>query len=285
MSRRPSRPALTDPRKDRRVSFLAARRRSPLALLVLLFLGLTFTGTAYAALQTGAAPGTSAEGASQEQIDEGRELFLGNCASCHGTNAAGNGEAGPSLYGVGAAAVDFQVATGRMPLPAPGVQAKRNISQVHFSDEQIEALAVYVDSLAPGPDVPEEQWLDVAEGDAANGGAVYRTNCAMCHNSSGTGGALTRGKYAPTLMGVDEQHIYEAMLTGPQSMPVFNDQNITPEEKRDVIAFLKTIEDGANDQGGHTLGSLGPAGDALFAWTIGILAFIGAAVWLGRKAA
>ncbi|WP_299520463.1 cytochrome c [uncultured Serinicoccus sp.] len=267
------------------MSSLAARRRSPLALLVLLFLGLTFTGTAYAALQTNVPPGTSAEGASQEQLDEGRELFLGNCASCHGANAEGNGEAGPSLYGVGAAAVDFQVATGRMPLPAPGVQAERNISQVHFSDEEITALAVYVDSLAPGPDVPEEQWLDASQGDPANGGAVYRTNCAMCHNSSGTGGALTRGKYAPTLMGVDAQHIYEAMLTGPQSMPVFNDQNITPEEKRDVIAFLKSIEDGANDQGGHTLGSLGPAGDALFAWTIGILAFIGAAVWLGRKAA
>ncbi|ANS78220.1 ubiquinol cytochrome C oxidoreductase, cytochrome C1 subunit [Serinicoccus hydrothermalis] len=267
------------------MSFLAARRRSPLALLVLIFLGLAFTGTAYAAMQANVPPGTSSEGATEEQLAEGRQLFLGNCASCHGANAEGNGSAGPSLHGVGAAAVDFQVATGRMPLPAPDVQAERNISQVKFSDEEITSLAVYIDSLAPGPDVPEAQWLDVSQGDPAAGGAVYRTNCAMCHNSSGTGGALTRGKYAPTLMGVEPQHIYEAMLTGPQSMPVFNDQNITPEEKRDVIAFLKSVEDGANDQGGHTLGSLGPAGDALFAWTIGILAFIGAAVWLGRKAA
>ena len=264
---------------------LAARRRSPLALLVLLILGLAFTGTAYAALQPSAPPGTASTTASADDIEAGEQLFLGNCASCHGTNAGGNGEAGPSLYGVGAAAVDFQVATGRMPLPRPDVQAARNISQVKFSEEEIAQLAAYVDSLAPGPDVPEEKWLDASEGDAANGGAVYRTNCAMCHNSSGTGGALTRGKYAPTLMGVSEQHIYEAMLTGPQSMPVFNDQNITPEEKRDVIAFLKSIEEGGNDEGGHTLGSLGPAGDALFAWTIGILLFIGAAVWLGRKAA
>ncbi|WP_151524108.1 cytochrome bc1 complex diheme cytochrome c subunit [Serinicoccus kebangsaanensis] len=267
------------------MSFLAARRRSPLALLVLILLGLAFTGTAYAALQPTASPGTSSASASADEIAEGRELFLGNCATCHGANGEGNGNDGPSLHGVGAASVDFQVATGRMPLPAPGVQAERNISQVKFSEEQIEALAAYVDSLAPGPDVPEEQWLDYAEGDVDNGGAVYRTNCAMCHNSSGTGGALTRGKYAPTLMGVDEQHIYEAMLTGPQSMPVFNDQNITPEEKRDVIAFLKSIEEGGNDHGGHTLGSFGPAGDALFAWTLGVLAFIAAAVWLGRKAA
>lgn len=267
------------------MSSLAARRRSPMALLVLLVLGLCFTGTAYAALQPSAPPGTSSTTVSTDDIEAGRQLFLGNCASCHGTNAEGNGEAGPSLHGVGAAAVDFQVATGRMPLPGPDVQAARNISQVHFSEEEIAQMAAYIDSLAPGPDVPDEQWLDYSQGDIANGGAVYRTNCAMCHNSSGTGGALTRGKYAPTLMNVEPQHIYEAMLTGPQSMPVFNDQNITPEEKRDVIAFLKAVEDGANDEGGHTLGSLGPAGDALFAWTLGILAFIAAAVWLGRKAA
>lgn len=266
------------------MSSLAARRRSPLALLVVLFLGLAFTGTAYAALQPSAIPGTSSTTVSADDIEAGEQLFLGNCATCHGTNAEGT-EAGPSLHGVGAAAVDFQVATGRMPLPAPGVQAVRNGAQDTFTAEEITQMAAYVDSLAPGPAVPEEEWLDYAQGDPANGGAIYRTNCAMCHNSSGTGGALTRGKFAPTLMDVEPQHIYEAMLTGPQSMPVFNDANITPEEKRDVIAFLKYVEEGGNDHGGHTLGSLGPAGDALFAWTLGIGAFIAAAVWLGRKAA
>lgn len=271
-------------RKDRRVSFLAARRRSPLALLVLLLLGLTFTGTAYAALQPTAAPGTSAATASADEIAGGEQLFLANCASCHGLNAEGT-PAGPSLHGVGAAAVDFQVATGRMPLPAPGVQAERNVAQVKFTAEQITQMAAYVDSLAPGPAVPEDEWLDPAQGDPANGGAIYRTNCAMCHNSSGTGGALTRGKHAPTLMGVEPIHIYQAMLTGPQSMPVFNDDNLTPEEKRDVIAFISYIDEGGNDHGGHGLGNLGPAGDALFAWTLGIAAFIGAAIWLGRKAA
>ena len=264
---------------------LAARRRSPLALLVLIVLALSFTGTAYAAMQANVPPGTSSEEATEEQLEEGRQLFLANCASCHGANAQGNGEAGPSLHGVGAASVDFQVATGRMPLPAPGVQAERNISQVQFSDEEITALAVYIDSLAPGPDVPEEQWLDASEGDPSNGGAVYRTNCAMCHNSSAQGGALTRGKFAPSLMGVEPQHMYEAMLTGPQSMPVFNDATITPQEKENVIAFIVNIEEGGNSFGGHDLGSLGPAGDAVFIWTIGIGLLIGVAVWLGRKAA
>ena len=101
----------------------------------------------------------------------------------------------------------------------------------------------------------------------------------------GRGGALTRGKYAPTLMDVEPVHVYEAMLTGPQAMPVFNDQNITPEEKRDVIAYIDAIDSGGNDHGGAGWGSMGPAGDTIFAWTLGLAAFLGAAIWIGRKAA
>ncbi|SOC51692.1 menaquinol-cytochrome c reductase cytochrome c1 subunit precursor [Ornithinimicrobium cerasi] len=272
-------------RKDRRVSSPAALRRSPLALLVVLFLGLCFTGTAYAALQPAVPPGTSSSTVSPEDIEAGKQLFLGNCATCHGTNGQGVDPIGPSLVGVGAASVDFQVSTGRMPLPAPQVQADRNASQVQFSEEQITQLAGYIDSLGPGPDVPSEEWLDLENADIAAGGASYRTNCAMCHNSSGTGGALTRGKYAPTLMGVEAQHIYEAMVTGPQSMPVFNDQNLPPQEKENIIAFLKNIEEGGNSYGGAGIGSYGPAGDALFVWTIGIGSLIALAVWIGRKAA
>lgn len=48
-------------------------------------------------------------------IEEGRQLFLKGCSSCHGLNAEGAAIA-PSLIGVGAASVDFQVATGRMPV-------------------------------------------------------------------------------------------------------------------------------------------------------------------------
>ena len=267
------------------MSSLAARRRSPLALLVVLFLGLCFTGTAYAALQPSAAPGTSAATVSAEDIAEGKKLFQGNCSTCHGANGEGVPEVGPSVIGVGAAAVDFQVATGRMPLPAPDVQAARNMDNVKFTSEQITQLAAYVDSLGPGPAVPDEEWLDLEGADIAAGGAAYRTNCAMCHNASGAGGALTRGKFAPSLMNIEPAHIYEAMPTGPQSMPVFNDQNLTPQEKEDIIAFLKYVEDGGNDHGGAGWGNMGPAGDALFVWTLGIGVMIAAAVWLGRKAA
>ncbi|WP_256840006.1 cytochrome bc1 complex diheme cytochrome c subunit [Ornithinimicrobium faecis] len=269
------------------MSKLAASRRSPIALIVLLFLGLTFTGTAYAALQPSTSPdATAASATASDDAEEGKKLFLANCASCHGTNAEGKkgiNTAGPSLVGVGSAAVDFQVGTGRMPMANPGVQAPEKPKV--FTDKEIEQLGIFIDSLGPGPSVPDAQYIDLVNADIANGGKIFRTNCAMCHNSSAQGGALTRGKYAPSLMGVDSKHIYEAMLTGPQSMPVFNDHTITPQEKEDVIAFVKNIEEGGNDFGGHTLGSIGPAGDALFIWTIGIGLLIAVAIWLGRKAA
>jgi cytochrome c553 len=103
---------------------------------------------------------------------------------------------GPSLIGVGAASVHFQVGTGRMPMARNDVQAPRK--KVAYDEEQTAALAAYVASLAPGPAIPESDQYDPAQGDIARGGLLYRTNCAQCHNTTGQGGALTLGKYAPS---------------------------------------------------------------------------------------
>ena len=143
------------------------------------------------------------------QAQEGEKLFISNCATCHGTNAEGTAD-GPSLVGVGAAAVDFQVGTGRMPMQMQGTQAQLKPGQ--FNEEQTDQLAAYVSSLGVGPSVPEDEYLDVSKGDAANGAKIFLANCAMCHNAAGVGGALTRGKFAPTLMGVSEKHIYLSLI-------------------------------------------------------------------------
>lgn len=259
------------------MSTIAARRRHPASLFVVLLLALVVTGGLYAAF---APKSAKAESASASDIAEGKKLFLSNCSTCHGTNATGTA-AGPSLVGVGASAVDFQVGTGRMPLAGPNTQAQRN--PVQFNDKQIAQMAAYVQSLGNGPEVPSKAET-APNGNAAKGGELFRVNCAMCHNAAGQGGALTRGKYAPSLMTVSGKHIYEAMETGPQSMPVFNDTNLSPEDKKDIITYLKSLEK-APSQGGHNLGSLGPVTEGLFAWTFGIGLCIAAAVWLGRKAA
>ena len=137
-------------------------------------------------------------------------------------------------------------------------------------------------SLGPGPDIPTPEQVDPANGNASSGAAIFRTNCAMCHNFAGSGGALTQGKYAPSLEGSSPEHIYEAMVTGPQSMPVFNDQVIDEQGKRDVIAYLKTIQEAPNP-GGLPLGAIGPVSEGLVAWAVGLVGLIGCAVWLGAK--
>lgn len=264
---------------------LAARRRHPLALVLLIALGLVATGALYSVLAPKAASAATATG---DDIAAGKKLFLANCATCHGLNAQGSPTtkfkdiAGPSLIGVGAAAVDFQVGSGRMPLAAPGPQAPQG--PVRFSEQEIAQLAAYVASLAPGPAIPTAEQASTANADVAKGGAIFRVNCAMCHNFAGAGGALTRGKYAPAIADISGPRIYEAMLTGPQAMPVFNDANIKPEDKRAVIAFINTTQD-ESKAGGAALGNLGPVTEGLFAWVAGIGALIGCAVWLGAKAA
>jgi ubiquinol-cytochrome c reductase cytochrome c subunit len=263
------------------VNALAARRRHPAAVVLLLLLGLLAMGTAYAAIAPTRADAATAAAVGAQSAEEGKKLFLANCASCHGLQAQGT-KSGPSLVGVGAAAVDFQMGTGRMPLAGPAVQAPR-VQEVHFSDEQIADVAAYVASLAPGPAIPEEQYI-TGEGDPAKGGEIFRVNCAMCHNFAGSGGALTRGKYAPPLRNIQGKHIYEAMVSGPQSMPVFNDTNISPQSKNDIIAYLHSI-DKQDNPGGFALGNLGPVSEGLFIWTFGLLFIVGIAIWLGAKAA
>jgi len=271
----------------RTVGRLSSGRRSRLAAPLVLLLGLLVTGGMYYALSPASAQSKSAD---EDQVAKGRALFLVGCASCHGKNAEGintvkGGQYGPSLIGVGAAAVDFQVGTGRMPLAQPGDQALRKPRV--YDQGETEALAAFVASLGPGPAIPGKADYDyskVSNEEMVRGGEFFRTNCTACHNFAGAGGALPRGRFAPKLTGVSAKHMFEAMLTGPQQMPVFSDQVLTPEDKLQIISYLKKNE-ATPAYGGFTLGSLGPVSEGLFAWLVGIGVLVGFAVWIAANPA
>ncbi|NHC44890.1 c-type cytochrome [Motilibacter sp. K478] len=243
------------------------------SLLLLLALGL------FGAVYSLFAP-ANADVDNPGNVQAGRELFLANCSSCHGLQGQGT-TAGPTLVGVGAASVEFQVGTGRMPMAQPGAQAPRDY--VRFSDDEIADMAAYVATLGPGPAIPSDEELDYSEADVTRGGDIFRTNCTMCHNYAGSGGALTEGKYAPSVNQTSPRHIWEAMLTGPQNMPVFSDTQLTPDMKRDIIAYIKASSDHPSP-GLTGLGALGPSAEGLFGWVVGLGLLLACAVWLTQKA-
>ena len=262
------------------MSWITARRRHPAAGYLVVAFVLVLIGTAYAVITSGNASASSPATTNSAQIAQGRSLFAENCATCHGQFAEGvNGQA-PSLIGVGAAAVDFQVSTGRMPLAVNSAEADRKPPRL--SPAQTHAVAAYIQSLGGGPVIPSAAQVSSAGANVGLGQRLFVANCAACHNFVGAGGALTDGKYAPALVPSTPTQIYEAMLTGPEAMPVFNDLTITPQEKRDVIAYVTQVRSEPNP-GGFSLGRIGPVTEGLVAF-LGLLFFmVLAALWITAK--
>lgn len=214
-------------------------------------------------------------------IREGEQIYNNSCISCHGENLQGVEDRGPSLIGIGEAAVYFQTATGRMPMARQEAQAKRKPPTL--TPDQIDALGAYIQSHGGGNTMPEESGVDLRGDELARGGDLYRLNCASCHQFTGRGGALSSGKYAPELDDVDEDVMYAAMLTGPQNMPKFSDRQLTPEEKKDIIAYVKSVTDGNNSPGGNPIGGFGPMPEGFVVWIVGIAGLIGVTLWIGAK--
>lgn len=272
---------MSDPKPSRGVRLRRWRRpRGRLgrrvASTVSLLVALGVVGTIYAAL----APSGDAAAGGNVALDvrQGQQLFNQTCITCHGANLQGVGGKGPALAGVGQAAVYFQVRTGRMPLVEQGAQAQRK--PVRFSETQIEQLAAYVQSIGGGPQIPSGR---LSGGNVAQGGDLFRLNCASCHNLAGKGGALSAGKAAPNLDQSTDKEIYAAMLSGPANMPVFGDNQITPGQKRAIINYVQTLKAEANP-GGNGLGRLGPVPEGLVIWLVGIGGLLVVIFWIGAKA-
>jgi ubiquinol-cytochrome c reductase cytochrome c subunit len=258
------------------------RRRLSAGLLLLAALGLA---GGLAATLTPDPQVAVADESQSALLRTGKQLFETSCVTCHGANLQGVPDRGPSLIGVGEAAVYFQVSTGRMPAMRGEAQAPRK--DPIFDESQIDALGAYVQSNGGGPRVVRNPDGSIAQAslrgnDVARGGDLFRLNCASCHNFTGKGGALSSGKYAPDLEPANEQQIYTAMLTGPQNMPKFSDRQLTPDEKRDIVAYVKEATDTPNP-GGYGLGGFGPAPEGMAMWIIGMVAVIGVALWIGSR--
>jgi ubiquinol-cytochrome c reductase cytochrome c subunit len=261
-----------------RVSSIIARRRHPAAGYAAIAVGLVAAGVLYSTLSGGGAA-ASAPAQANTSIANGRSLFVASCSSCHGIDAQGTSQA-PSLVGAGAAAVYFQMSTGRMPAKEIGAEQPRK--PVEFTQAQIYDIAAYIASLGGGPAIPSPDQVSTAGANVALGSQLFSTNCAQCHGFAGAGGALTYGKSAPALTESTPTQIYTAMLTGPEAMPVFGDGVITPQEKRDIIAYITDTRNEPNP-GGLSLGRTGTVTEGLVAWLGGLGFLVLIAMWLTAK--
>jgi ubiquinol-cytochrome c reductase cytochrome c subunit len=271
------------PREARRGRLLASPvRRSRLRRRVFAGLRLAIALAFVGGLYTAFAPGSQAEDTPKlsEAAQIGKRQYDQSCATCHGPNAQGVTNRGPSLIGVGSADVEFQVETGRMPAARPQ-QAQIERKQPIFTVEQAQQMGAYIQELGGGPQLPAGN--DFRQGgDLARGGQLFRVNCAACHAFSANGGALSSGKYAPSLQPSTDRQIYAAMLSGPQNMPVFGDNQLTPQEKRDIIAYVQ-YQKQDKDPGGFGLGRLGPVPEALVIFLIGMVSITFVTLWIAGK--
>ena len=264
------------------MSWITSRRRHPAAGYAILLLGLLLVGALYASITGGGVGASAAQpvAANSAQISQGHAIFLQDCATCHGMGAQGNPGVAPGLIGVGAAAVDFQVSTGRMPAAELGAENPRKPPRLNTV--QTHAVAAYVAALGGGPAIPSAAEVSTSGADVGLGQQLFVADCAQCHNFVGAGGALTYGKFAPALTQATPTQIYEAMLTGPEAMPVFNDGTITPAQKRDIVAYV-TEKRTETNPGGFSLGRIGPVTEGLVAF-LGLLLFmVLMALWITAK--
>ncbi len=221
---------------------------------------------------------SSADGGDAAAASKGRQLYSISCITCHGANLEGVTDRGPSLIGVGGAATYFYVATGRMPLAQQGGEAVRHAQM--YTEAEIQQLVAYVQQQGGGKPAPTGSLRDDAG--IAEGGQLFRLNCASCHNFAGKGAALSAGKNAPSLGEATDPEIVTAMLTGPGNMPVFSDNQLTPQQKHEIVSYVQSLKATANP-GGNGLGRVGPVTEGLVIWVVGIGVMMAAILWIGAK--
>jgi ubiquinol-cytochrome c reductase cytochrome c subunit len=260
-----------------------SRARRRLGAAVRMLAALVLAGGVYTAFT----PGAFAEDNVQLSAvaREGKALYDTSCISCHGRDGQGVKDRGPSLIGVGSASVEFQVGTGRMPMTRQEAQAEQKPPQ--FDDAQTEQLGQYIQELGGGPEVPDGSLVADLESDPdalARGGELFRVNCTSCHGFGGGGGALSSGKFAPSLSDATAEELYAAMLTGPQNMPVFGDNQLTPDQKKQIITYISVQLQDDKDPGGlFNLGRYGPSTEGMAIFLVGITLLVFTSLWIAGK--
>ena len=223
----------------------------------------------------------------------GEELYLRDCAWCHGDQGGGSTRAPDLVSGTnGPAYTHFMLTSGRMPIDFPGQVVKR--APPAYGEQDIDAIIAHVDSLgATGPPIPN---LDLAAGEIGLGAELYQENCAACHSTTAVGGALAPGTardisgtvarrtglVAPSLEQSSATEVAEAMLVGPGTMPVFGAETFSQDELDSIVVYVRYLQDPI-DRGGAPIGRIGPVAEGAVGWIVGLGALLLVARAIGTR--
>lgn len=183
----------------------------------------------------------------------GGELYVGNCAVCHGVD--GRGRVGADLNQFPGIRTDVALAQAiSQGVPGSVMPAWSAAFGGPLSDQDINDLIAYIQSafggtepLAPLPTyvAPTIEPLPEVEGNPSAGAVVYQENCAVCHGADGLGRiGQTLAKAWPG----QEPAVYIAEVVANgipgTTMPAWSVERggpLSQEQIADVAAFVLTL--------------------------------------------
>lgn len=185
--------------------------------------------------------------------ERGGQLYVENCAVCHGVD--GQGRVGARLEAFSGidpgAVITTTVARGieGTVMPAWGEQFGGPLSEQDINDIASYILAVFegTEPIEPLPEYqpPEIEPLPDIEGDPSAGAVVYQQNCRPCHGESGEGrfGKPLATSWAGTRPDLFIRNVVSEGISGTL-MPAWAQANggpLTEDEIADVAAYVLTL--------------------------------------------
>jgi ubiquinol-cytochrome c reductase cytochrome c subunit len=124
----------------------------------------------------------------------------------------------------------------------------------------------------------------VSIGDVQQGSQQYLAKCAACHNSAAIGGAISDGRYAPSLQETAPQQIGEAPRVGPGEMPIFGPDVLSDVQLNNIATYVDYLHH-PKDPGGLNLGYTGPVAEGFVALLFGVGGLVLVIRWITRESA
>lgn len=117
-----------------------------------------------------------------EVVERGKALYSVHCSFCHGSDARGGGEGGPSLI-----RSEVLLNDQHGELLAPIVQQGRGtMPKFSLTLEQIADISAFIHSFRVGGyDISRNRPTTIVVGDAKAGAAYFQATCASCHSVTG----------------------------------------------------------------------------------------------------